>query len=85
MADIRVRSRVMSAAPQVGATEDGVIDQSHRGNSAVVGLLDAPLNADLWRPAGADRWKAWDGFLESNAETGFMQSSWWSDFRATTG
>ena len=62
-----------------------MIDQSRRGNSAVVGLLDAPVNADLWRPAGADRWKAWDGFLESNTATGFMQSSWWSDFRATTG
>jgi lipid II:glycine glycyltransferase (peptidoglycan interpeptide bridge formation enzyme) len=35
--------------------------------------------------AGPDRWSAWDGFLESIAATGFMQSSWWADFRATTG
>jgi len=32
-----------------------------------------------------DRWKAWDNFLEATHETGFMQSSWWADFRATTG
>jgi lipid II:glycine glycyltransferase (peptidoglycan interpeptide bridge formation enzyme) len=32
-----------------------------------------------------DRWKAWDTFLESTHETGFMQSSWWADFRATAG
>ena len=32
-----------------------------------------------------DRWKAWDTFLEARHETGFMQSSWWADFRATTG
>lgn len=33
----------------------------------------------------ADRWQAWDAFLESVPETGFMQTSWWADFRATTG
>jgi len=32
-----------------------------------------------------DRWKAWDDFLESKPDTGFMQSSWWADFRATVG
>ncbi len=32
-----------------------------------------------------DRWTAWNGFLEATPETGFMQSSWWADFRATTG
>ena len=32
-----------------------------------------------------NRWKAWDAFLEATHETGFMQSSWWADFRATTG
>jgi peptidoglycan pentaglycine glycine transferase (the first glycine) len=32
-----------------------------------------------------DRWKAWDTFLEATQETGFMQSSWWSDFRAMNG
>jgi lipid II:glycine glycyltransferase (peptidoglycan interpeptide bridge formation enzyme) len=32
-----------------------------------------------------DRWKAWDTFLESTNETGFMQSSWWADFRASAG
>src|SRR5436309_4995019 len=32
-----------------------------------------------------DRWKAWDDFLEAAPDTGFMQSSWWADFRAATG
>jgi len=62
-----------------------VVDQAHCGGSAVMGLLDARLTADPPLAVEADRWKAWDAFLESNAETGFMQSSWWSDFRTTTG
>lgn len=32
-------------------------------------------------PHSTDRWDAWDGFLETTPETGFMQSSWWADFR----
>jgi len=36
-------------------------------------------------PPAADRWKAWDGFLEATPDTGFMQSSWWADFRTTVG
>ncbi len=33
----------------------------------------------------ADRWEAWDRFLEATPASGFMQSSWWADFRATVG
>jgi lipid II:glycine glycyltransferase (peptidoglycan interpeptide bridge formation enzyme) len=40
--------------------------------------LSAPLSA-------TDRWTEWDSFLESVPDCGFMQSSWWVDFRATTG
>jgi lipid II:glycine glycyltransferase (peptidoglycan interpeptide bridge formation enzyme) len=36
-------------------------------------------------PAESDRWTAWDRFLESTPATGFMQSSWWADFRADAG
>ena len=32
-----------------------------------------------------DRWKAWDSFLEATPDTGFMQSSWWADFRGLAG
>jgi peptidoglycan pentaglycine glycine transferase (the first glycine) len=32
-----------------------------------------------------DRWQAWDSFLDATPDTGFMQSSWWADFRATVG
>jgi len=31
------------------------------------------------------RWAVWDAFLETTGATGFMQSSWWADFRSTTG
>ena len=30
-------------------------------------------------------WSAWDSLLERTPETGFMQSSWWVDFRYTCG
>ena len=36
-------------------------------------------------PDAIDRWSAWDRFLASTPRTGFMQSSWWADFRATAG
>src|SRR5689334_22678978 len=36
-------------------------------------------------PSEADRWRAWDDFLESTPDTGFMQSSWWTDFRVACG
>jgi len=31
------------------------------------------------------RWDAWDRFLETTPDAGFMQSSWWAHFRATVG
>jgi lipid II:glycine glycyltransferase (peptidoglycan interpeptide bridge formation enzyme) len=33
------------------------------------------------RPAAEDRWIAWDSFVEATPESGFMQSSWWVEFR----
>ena len=36
-------------------------------------------------PSAANRWEMWDTFLEATPETGFMQSSWWADFRTTAG
>ena len=35
--------------------------------------------------SSSDRWTAWDCFLKATHETGFMQSSWWADFRSTVG
>jgi lipid II:glycine glycyltransferase (peptidoglycan interpeptide bridge formation enzyme) len=63
--------------------------------SAPLGLVqEAPVPA----PAGPaavpsaarasaqeDRWAAWDRFCEVTPTTGFMQSSWWADFRLTLG
>jgi hypothetical protein len=31
--------------------------------------------------SATDRWKAWDDFVEATPDTGFMQSSWWVEFR----
>ena len=40
------------------------------------------MSEDVSDPsAPTDRWKAWDGFLETTPHTGFMQSSWWADSR----
>jgi peptidoglycan pentaglycine glycine transferase (the first glycine) len=36
-------------------------------------------------PEATERWKAWDRFLEATPETGFMQSSWWAEFRVAAG
>jgi lipid II:glycine glycyltransferase (peptidoglycan interpeptide bridge formation enzyme) len=33
----------------------------------------------------ADRWAAWDRFLETTANAGFMQSSMWAKFRTSVG
>src|SRR5689334_765557 len=30
-------------------------------------------------------WKEWDAFVEPRSNAGFMQSSWWVDFRSTCG
>src|SRR5256885_4985754 len=45
-------------------------------------LTSAPVSPI---PALSDNWKAWNEFVEANPETGFMQSSWWVDFRNTCG
>src|SRR5213592_2901010 len=36
-------------------------------------------------PSPGDRWMEWNNFVEATPETGFMQSSWWIDFRSTCG
>ncbi len=35
--------------------------------------------------AAPDNWQTWDRLLEATPETGFMQSSWWAEFRTTAG
>lgn len=45
-------------------------------------VTPGPVSPD---PGEADRWTAWDRFVESSHHAGFMQSSWWADFRATAG
>jgi peptidoglycan pentaglycine glycine transferase (the first glycine) len=36
-------------------------------------------------PTLSDNWRAWNEFVETTPETGFMQSSWWVDFRNACG
>jgi lipid II:glycine glycyltransferase (peptidoglycan interpeptide bridge formation enzyme) len=36
-------------------------------------------------PSPLDRWQSWDSLLAANAATGFMQSSWWAEFRIVGG
>jgi peptidoglycan pentaglycine glycine transferase (the first glycine) len=36
-------------------------------------------------PPQVDRWTEWDAFVERTPESGFMQTSWWADFRNTCG
>lgn len=46
------------------------------------GVMPTPVPAAA---SDTGRWTQWDRFVESASETGFMQSSWWADFRATVG
>ena len=49
-------------------------------------IAAAPVLPPLQYPViPTDRWAAWDAFLESHPEGGFMQASWWADFRASVG
>src|SRR3989440_1230578 len=41
-------------------------------------VADVPLHKQ-------DLWREWDAFVEPRSDTGFMQSSWWVDFRSTCG
>jgi len=41
-------------------------------------VLSQPVAPPL---SASDRWKAWDDFVEATPDTGFMQSSWWVEFR----
>ncbi|GFE79584.1 methicillin resistance protein [Steroidobacter agaridevorans] len=43
------------------------------------------MDAGMSQPSlEMNRWRAWDAFLEASA-AGFMQSSWYADFRASVG
>lgn len=51
--------------------------------------MDAALAtvAEAARPPAPprDRWCDWDRFVAQNPSGGFMQTSWWADFRAESG
>jgi len=46
------------------------------------GVLSEPVAP---APPATDRWKAWDDFVEATPDTGFMQTSWWVEFREYCG
>ncbi len=45
----------------------------------------ASSEAEQARPSSPDPWAEWDAFVEGRPDTGFMQSSWWIDFRSFYG
>ncbi len=45
----------------------------------------SPVDANEYDAELARRARAWDGFLEAQPSTGFMQSSWWADLMVTRG
>lgn len=45
----------------------------------------SPPQREGAKPSAVDAWKQWDTFLERRPDAGFMQSSWWIDFRSTCG
>src|SRR5262249_1909660 len=53
--------------------------------ATAVGAEPSSLPAQPAVPAQSERWAAWDKFLQATPETGFMQASWWADFRAHVG
>src|SRR6266513_5323255 len=60
--------------------------------SPVLALPSAPQPCDRMlsepaapAPTATDRWKAWDDFVEATPDTGFMQTSWWVEFREYCG
>ena len=55
---------------------------AHAGLGSVSATVAATVSAAA---AAHDRWAAWDRFLEATPASGFMQSSWWADFRTTVG
>src|SRR2546427_3709751 len=42
------------------------------------GVLSEPVAP---APPATDRWKTWDDFVEATPDSGFMQTSWWVEFR----
>jgi len=46
--------------------------------------LAAPPTPQLPR-SESDRWQEWDRFVEASPDSGFMQTSWWAEFRAMSG
>lgn len=53
-------------------------------NAAVMSESTVPMAAPAPAPE-SDRWAAWDRFIEATPAAGFMQSSWWADFRVGAG
>src|SRR3974377_1870746 len=49
------------------------------GSATIADATSGPVPAP--RPSAEDRWLAWDRFVEATPESGFMQSSWWVEFR----
>src|SRR5262245_54364685 len=55
-------------------------------DTAVLAVPIEPSNAAVKPPPPtAARWQAWDDFVAASPTGGFMQTSWWADFRVDAG
>src|SRR5690349_21165533 len=55
------------------------------GNLPAESCVEAAVKSKPANAPALNAWKEWDAFLERRPDTGFMQSSWWIDFRSTYG
>jgi len=54
-------------------------------SAALAPPCEEAMSAPVAPHPDEERWGAWNRFLEATPETGFMQSSWWADFRVGYG
>src|SRR5207302_7058376 len=59
-------------------TTDRAVLAPHSAPQSCGGVMSEPVES---RRRATDRWKAWDDFVEATTDTGFMQTSWWVEFR----
>jgi lipid II:glycine glycyltransferase (peptidoglycan interpeptide bridge formation enzyme) len=48
-------------------------------------IVPASVSSRASEATASGGWDAWDEFLEGHPKAGFMQSSWWAEFRAEAG
>ena len=60
---------------------DAIADPISPPGSATEARESNGSDSESLQPSAEDRWGVWDKFVEAAPETGFMQTSWWVEFR----